>query len=366
MRRSHALLAVLLLATGFITTATASDWSGKLGLTGILQAAFPVGEGPVLDLADDAGIDGGGMLSYGLSKHWAAGVSYDLIDLQTNRQRVRPLLAHALYRYSPDKKWTPSAQLGVGVAQVIDDGKLNNLAARLGLGYEWMPCDFFSAGPQITYTYAHDNGDGIHRYHILGAGVIASIYFGGPASLYESKERPEVPAPAAAAPAAAVTAAAVAPPPPVDSDGDGVLDPQDQCPDTAKGIPIDASGCPQKFEQKVSLTLNVLFDTGKAAVKPEYRAEIEQVANFLKTYPNVNAEIEGHTDNIGPESANQRLSQRRAEAVREYLIKEFAVDSARVKAAGYGPARPISDNGTAEGRAQNRRVVATLEAVKVQ
>jgi OOP family OmpA-OmpF porin len=97
------------------------------------------------------------------------------------------------------------------------------------------------------------------------------------------------------------------------------------------------------------MELKVLFDSGKAVVKPEYRSEIERVANFLSTYPEITAEIEGHTDNTGPDAVNQTISQQRADAVKAYLVKEFSVDTARVKATGYGETQPIADNTTAEG-----------------
>ncbi len=152
---------------------------------------------------------------------------------------------------------------------------------------------------------------------------------------------------------------------PLDSDSDGVYDYLDKCPDTPKGTPVNANGCPQlKADEKVSIQLNVLFDTGKAVVKPDFDTEIKKVADFMNNYPEVKAEIEGHTDNVGAEAMNVSLSQKRADAVSQALSTKFGIAASRLSAKGYGSAKPIADNKTVEGKAKNRRVIATIEAIK--
>lgn len=121
---------------------------------------------------------------------------------------------------------------------------------------------------------------------------------------------------------------------------------------------------PAPIPEKVTIALEVKFDTSMAVVKPEYDDQLKKVSDFLKAYPNSKAEIEGHTDNAGEPAANKDLSQRRAAAVRQALIDRFGADAARLTAAGYGEERPLADNGTVEGRAQNRRVVATFTGTK--
>ncbi len=148
-----------------------------------------------------------------------------------------------------------------------------------------------------------------------------------------------------------------------DSDGDGVMDGRDKCPNTLSGAPVDASGC-MSIKEKTSVKLNIGFDTGKARIKPEYDAEIQKVADFMKAFPNTITEVEGHTDNTGPDRINRILSQRRADSVRQYLITRFDIDPSRLTAKGYGSSKPVADNGTAEGREKNRRVVVTLKAEK--
>jgi outer membrane protein OmpA-like peptidoglycan-associated protein len=100
---------------------------------------------------------------------------------------------------------------------------------------------------------------------------------------------------------------------------------------------------------------DVLFAAGKAEVAPGGQRSIDQLAEFLKRYPQRRVLIEGHTDNIGNEDFNIKLSQQRAEAVRNLLVSK-GVAADRITARGYGPKYPIVENDTAVGRQQNRRV----------
>lgn len=145
-----------------------------------------------------------------------------------------------------------------------------------------------------------------------------------------------------------------------DSDGDGVLDSVDKCPNTPKGIKVDSTGCPVAIPQKVSITLLVEFDFDKTVVRPQYHNDIEKVANFLNAYPDTNAILEGHTDSVGTDEYNMKLSGRRAESVKKYLVEKFNIDAARISTKAYGESKPVATNDTAEGRQRNRRVVATI------
>ena len=97
------------------------------------------------------------------------------------------------------------------------------------------------------------------------------------------------------------------------------------------------------------------FQTGKAVILPVSQGILDQVAQSLVDNPDVNVEVGGHTDSQGSEAANLRLSQARADAVREYLIGK-GVPAARITAKGYGEGSPVADNTTAAGRSANRRV----------
>jgi len=148
---------------------------------------------------------------------------------------------------------------------------------------------------------------------------------------------------------------------PRDSDEDGVTDDKDRCPNTPRGALINDEGCPV---ERVSVTLEVTFDSGKDAVKPSFDPELKKLAEFLKRFPETTAVIEGHTDNVGRPAANRALSQKRADAVRNHLIFKFGATADRLSAKGFGPDQPVASNATPKGRAANRRVVATVSAIK--
>jgi len=107
--------------------------------------------------------------------------------------------------------------------------------------------------------------------------------------------------------------------------------------------------------------LDVKFDFNKAVVKPNSYGDVKNLADFMKQYPNTTTVVEGHTDNVGPDAYNQKLSQRRADAVKQVLVKDGVAPS-RIQSVGYGKTRPVADNATEAGRAINRRVEAEVEA----
>ncbi|WP_042240491.1 OmpA family protein [Jejuia pallidilutea] len=146
-----------------------------------------------------------------------------------------------------------------------------------------------------------------------------------------------------------------------DSDSDGVFDKDDKCPDV-KGT-VANNGCPELTEA-VQKALNdyaktILFDTGKSTIKAQSSAVLQDIIAILKEYSNAKFTIEGHTDSTGSEKLNQRLSDSRANAVKEYLI-ENGIDAFRLSALGYGESKPIDTNKTRAGRANNRRVEINL------
>jgi len=106
---------------------------------------------------------------------------------------------------------------------------------------------------------------------------------------------------------------------------------------------------------------NVFFDTGRAEVKIDSYPELDRLIQLMNDVPSLKIELSGHTDNVGGKAANESLSQRRAEAVRQYLVSR-SVDGSRVTAKGYGSSRPVDSNATKEGRANNRRTEFEITA----
>jgi outer membrane protein OmpA-like peptidoglycan-associated protein len=109
-------------------------------------------------------------------------------------------------------------------------------------------------------------------------------------------------------------------------------------------------------EHMVITLRDIYFDFDKATIKPESRPALEDAAKILYENPTIMVEIQGHTDSIGSDKYNQRLSEKRAKAVVNYLVEDLGIDSGRLTAKGYGESRPVATNATDEGRALNRRV----------
>ena len=118
----------------------------------------------------------------------------------------------------------------------------------------------------------------------------------------------------------------------------------------------------EEVAEAVRVELDVKFDFDKADVKQDSYSDIENLAEFMKQYPQTATTVEGHTDSVGNAAYNQKLSERRAAAVRDTLVNQYGVEANRVNAVGYGKDRPVADNATSEGRAINRRVEASVEA----
>ncbi|KAF0807050.1 outer membrane protein OprF [Alcanivorax xiamenensis] len=148
----------------------------------------------------------------------------------------------------------------------------------------------------------------------------------------------------------------------LDDDGDGVPNSADQCPNTPAGAKVDEVGCQLYLTEDIKETLYVEFEFDKAVVRQTSYPELEGLATRMREYPSANLVLEGHTDSTGPEGYNQKLSQQRANAVKDVLVDHFNVDTSRISVEGYGEAKPIADNSTREGRAQNRRVEAIMKA----
>src|SRR6185295_16521810 len=278
---------------------------------------------------------------------------------------------NALAVFYRESRISPFILIGAGAQEDNPDLTSNstNLYVDLGAGVLW------------TLTHSQDCSRGMNlRAEVRGrsdfvsgvddrlvdytAGLKFQFYWGGNTCLAE--EAPPLPPPP--------------PPAPADSDGDGVTDNVDRCPGTPAGAPVDTVGCaldgdgdgvPDSRDKcpatprgdKVdtvgcSLTrkLEVFFDNDSSKLKPESFKDLDLAVEFLKAVPTATGIIEGHTDSNGSDSYNQRLSEQRAKAARDYIIS-MGIDPSRVEARGFGESQPVADNSTEEGRAQNRRVV---------
>ncbi len=143
----------------------------------------------------------------------------------------------------------------------------------------------------------------------------------------------------------------------LDSDGDGVVDSKDKCPDTPKGAAVDENGCPK------SIVLDIVFENASAEIDEAHSPKMQKYIDFMNENTQYDVTVIGYTDSRGSAKFNQKLSEQRAESVKADLVKG-GVDAGRIKTKGNGEADPIADNKTSEGRAQNRRIEAELKLNK--
>jgi outer membrane protein OmpA-like peptidoglycan-associated protein len=121
-------------------------------------------------------------------------------------------------------------------------------------------------------------------------------------------------------------------------------------------------------ELRVKFQDAILFDIDSSEIKPTAKENLQKMAAVLVKYPDTDLVVAGHTDNTGSDAHNQKLSERRAYAVKDYLVT-YGVAPARLQARGFGEARPVADNDTVAGRTQNRRVeveIAANEALRAR
>ncbi|MDD3055105.1 MAG: OmpA family protein [Aliarcobacter sp.] len=229
--------------------------------------------------------------------------------------------------------------VGAGV-EIFDNeanGNEDGLFGEYGVGIKYKIADQFALKFDVRHLIEADHGDNNLLYNLGFAVPFGEV----------AKAAPVV---AAVAPVAAKVAPVEAP---KDSDGDGVIDSLDECPNTMAKSKVDSVGC------MTLVNLNINFDTNKSNIKDSYNTRIVEFANMLKANPKLKATIGAHTDSVGSDAYNQKLSERRAASTVEAL-KALKVDASKIKAVGYGETKPVASNDTVEGRAENRRVEAIM------
>lgn len=276
------------------------------------------------------------------------------------RQRLSGYSVDVIKKFFPDSVIQPYALVGGGE---MDDTltkyprTYHTFLAETGAGVLWGLGDQTGSTRVQLRTEAKYRVDWANR-NFAGPKDPSDLIFGIGVNMEFGAPVPPPPPP----PAPKIVEVQAPPPPPpppppgpVDSDGDGVPDSIDQCPDTPKGTPVDAVGCPIKDEIKLQ---GVNFATGSADLIPTSDFVLSYAVASLKKNPSLVIEVDGHTDSVGSEKKNLELSQARAERVMEYLKAHGVTNSMTAK--GYGKDRPIADNKTTDGRLQNRRVTLKI------
>lgn len=292
--------------------------------------------------------------------------------------RMMPNFLTLKYNFLPDAVFRPYLGLGVNVTSFYSvnaapfglSKTTGSVAAQGGFDIKLSSHWFFNADLKFARARSVLDFDGERIGHLKVDPLLFGIGFG-----YRFGGSPTVAAPPMAA------SAPILPPPPMDSDGDGVPDTLDKCPNTPRGVKVDANGCPldsdgdgvpdyldkcpgtpaglkvdiNGCEIEEMVLSGVTFETASANLTAQSSDVLDKVVAVLRLRPQSTAEIHGYTDNRGSEEYNRRLSERRAASVVDYLA-EHGIPSAHLNAKGYGKANPVATNDTAEGRAQNRRV----------
>lgn len=353
------MVAVLALTAAFAQSASAYDMSNKFGLGVTGGYSIPVFGNPFNSSADaDFGYGVHGRYHFNSAFNLDFGVSR--MEFEDTKARFDNINLLGVWRLAGASDITPIVGLGVAGTRIKNfTPKSMKLSGLARLGVEFGLSHWFSVGLMADYQYVSKlMGDmPTTRAHIVTPQLALTWYFGGSNdNSYKAVE----PTPAPKEEAVKETPkAAFVDESQLDSDDDGVKDPEDRCPSTPKGAKVNSIGC--SVEEKAEMTINVEFGSGSAKLDPKYNAHMKEVAAFLTKYNEVNVQIEGYTDNTGSEKKNIALSQARANAVMNALVKQ-GVAKSRLTAKGFGPANPIADNETVAGRQTNRRVVAVLSS----
>jgi OmpA-OmpF porin, OOP family len=268
-------------------------------------------------------------IGYDFTRQWGAEFVFNFTDADGRRggpdAEIYSGRIDGLYHFRPEARLVPYLAAGIGMQNVDYQNRSSDNEA------------LFNWGGGIKYDLVRNMALRADVRHVLtGESVNNLIYSAGLIWRFAPAPAPPAPSPE---PARAIEPAPTLPTPPapepaiLDSEGDGVPD------------------------HPVELTLSIYFDFDKADIKPEYVSELDRAAAFIAKYPEIPLIlVVGHADSTGSEVYNLGLSERRAEAVRDYFIVDHDIAADRIRVRGYGESRPIADNATADGRALNRRV----------
>lgn len=372
------------LKSAIILAAAASSASGFAA--GLNTGTYVVPSVGYHNFDSDRNLDDGENLGLGLgyqfNSPWSMELQYHQGETEAESGGAefdhRTVGLDALYTFNQDGNWRPYLLTGFA-DQALEVSNVSNskedretlFAAGVGIAYHFN--DNISVRSDIRNNYSFDN-----EHNDQAARLGLRIDFGSATGGSKAeKEEPMTPVLAAVlvdtdndgvedsidqcanTPASVqVDAQGCA----VDSDKDGIADYLDQCEASPENVKVDDKGCPQMQTERKDFTLNVKFGNNSDKIQAGSFADIDALAEFLKTYSSTKVTIEGHSDSRGAAAYNQKLSERRAQAVADYLVNGKGIAAERVSAVGYGESQPIADNKTAAGRQANRRVVAVVMA----
>lgn len=337
----------LCLLVSQVAVAQSYDYSKKWGIGGSFGYNTPV-FGNITNEIADGDQTWGAHLRYHYNQAHGVELAFSKHELADTNIAAQVTDVTWFKRLAPTSRFTPIIGAGAGVVDMTHyDPNSLKLGLKLRGGAEYALSNAFSLGLNLDYQHVNKMlfADNLptRNAHILAARVGLTWYFGGAAAT------------AAAATTAAVTKVADTF---QDSDKDGISDAKDKCPGTATGVTVNAYGCAEA--EKATVKLNVQFASGKSELNRSYDSDLKDIAVFMSEHPKTKIEIQGHTDNTGSKALNKKLSQNRADSVKNYLVSTLGADASRISSVGHGDEMPVGDNTTNEGRQENRRVIAVI------
>jgi len=359
------LTAALLGGLAFAQAASAQEFDDRWYLTGSTGFNFQDGD----RTTDDAPFVTLGLGKF-ISPNWSLDgeLNYQNPNFESNKD-----LNWSQYGVSLDLRrhfiqdgrgWNPYLLFGLGYQKAEEEYVINaptspaqredgNLAAKVGVGLQTTFDKRVAVRAELAYRADFDDQSVAAPNEDWFGDVLASVGVVIPLGPAPVAAAPE-PAPAPVAPSCAD----------LDDDGDGVNNCDDKCPNSEAGQIIGPDGCPVP----VSIDLKgVNFDFDKATLRPDAVSVLSEAAEILKRYPELRVEVAGHTDSKGSDAYNQKLSERRATAVYDYLTGNGVAASRLIGPVGYGESRPIAPNtnedgsDNPEGRAKNRRTELNVQ-----
>ncbi len=267
-------------------------------------------------------------------------LSMDYLRFTEKNLSSHSLIMSFFWRFLPYSKLHPLASIGFGASDVNDffrngDGTQPIIKSKLGI--EWEMTQTMDLAFHLDHFYINKDHFLDPNLHILSPSLTFIYYFSAPAG----------PAPVVVAQNSNL-----------DSDEDGVTDDLDRCKGTKRGLPVNSIGCTNT--QTFEITLDVKFHSGTAELTSVHSKALADLAAILEQESALRVELQGHTDSSGSKAKNIRLSQARAEAVRQQLIQKYDIEASRLVAKGYGQSQPVDTNNNLSGRHNNRRVTAKV------
>jgi OmpA-OmpF porin, OOP family len=290
-------------------------------------------------------------------------LNYSHLEFENTDINARVIDLMYLNRINEGDKFTPFLGIGAGVADMANISPYHDglkFASRARAGVEYAVTDDLVASLYADYHFIgkmpfnsvdEENEDESFPGREIFAVIpqVGLTYFFGPDKEIEDKKEPSE---KNIQPVVPVNTSQL------DDDKDGIINLNDKCPETLQGQTVNDYGCMK--DEKLSMRLEVLFPTGQRELNSEANSHLNSLAEFMNEHPETKLEVQGHTDNVGSSKINKEISEERAMAIKEFLVEEAGINPSRINVYGHGERKPLRENSTPEGRAENRRAVGVI------